>query len=165
MTVTPVHIRDRKQSSRNFQGPALGVNDATEIDRYRYFRAGTAITAGQWVSLQLGDARSVQLSLDNIAQSSGVGVALDGATAGEVTAGKLIRVQVAGIHPAASVATVAGSTGFWACISATSGRCDAIDPAGIDALVLSKALALRMGILLEASAGGLASVLIIPRFL
>jgi hypothetical protein len=161
MSVGPVFVRDRKSTNRLLQLPALGVNDPMlEIDRFRYFKASVAITVGQWVSLALGDARSVLPSLDSIGTNMGVGIAVEAATSGEATAGKIIKVQVAGVHPAASVATNGSATGWWACLSATSGRCDPIDPTTGTALNLS----LRMGICLEASAGGLCSVLIIPRF-
>lgn len=173
-------VLDRKSTNRIFTGPqpCSGANtfgvDAAEflgLNRYRYFRAASAITAGQWVSLNAagGDFRTVLPASQAATINFCIGVAVDGATAGEATAGKLVKIQVAGFHPAAAVST-GGGPGWWVVLGAVPGTCARFDPADIITGVTEPEVEIglrtvgdRVGILMEAAAGGLGSVWINPR--
>jgi hypothetical protein len=167
VSVSPIFIQDKKSTSRAFQAPVVGINDELPgINRYRWFRAASLITAGQWVGLNMtvSDLHTV-LPVQNpaLVLTFAIGVAVDGATGGEASAGKLVKVQIAGFHPAASV-TTGGAAGWWAVLGATAGRADAIDPTALTPTAAEvRGLGDRVGMLLEAAAANVASVWIFPR--
>jgi len=162
----PVVNDEKKKSSRIGSGGVAGPNEVNPFEAtYIYRKASTAITVGQVLTFTISDWRSAGLASHVQGSNIFLGVAMEAATAGEAAAGKVIKIQTAGICP--NVKCGVTQPGYWATLSAVGGTADGIDPATIPADAAAAGDFVRdasdkFGVFLEVDSGGLSSVFIIP---
>lgn len=184
MPFNPPVVNDgKKKSSRVMSGAALGINEQDPFQAsFVYRKAGEAIAIGDFLTYDLTspDLRKVLKAHTAAAQLQiFAGVAAEAATTAEASAGKSIKVQVAGLVADATIAT-GGGVGQWVYLSATAGRGATMDPAAVypdqtfaDVPAVQTFVntvlkpAVRgvhdaVGFMLETAAGDKASMLILP---